>query len=358
MVRRVGILSGGGDCAGINAAIAATVMTGVPLGCEFLGFMRSWEGLLDGDYRELGIDDVRGISHLGGTVLRSTNKGRFAAKTGVGEDRRIPEVYLRQAKERMDELGVEGLIVIGGDGSLSGAQQMFELGVPIIGIPKSIDNDLAGTDRTIGFSTAIQVVVDACDRIHTTATSHDRMFFVECMGRSTGWLSLHAGLASGAAAILIPEFPFSLERLLAFLRDRRDHEWTASIVVVAEAVTLEGRSVARDISSDAEMLYGGVSGILMARIEQAAPQEFDMRNVVLGHTQRGGPPNAEDRILGRRLGVAAMEAYAEGAYGCMVGIRSNTIERVPIADAIAVVKRVPPESVAYQTARALGVFFQ
>jgi len=358
MATRIGIMSGGGDCAGINAAIAAAVMTGDPLGYEFVGFMRGWEGLLDGRFRELGIEDVHGISHLGGTILRTTNKGRFGAKSGTGAVRAIPAEVLRQARDRLAEMDIDGLIVVGGDGTLSGALQLEELGVRIVGIPKSIDNDLSGTDRTLGFGTAVQVAVDAIDRIHTTATSHDRMFFVESMGRSAGWLALHAGLASGAAAILLPEFPFALERLLAFLRHRRDTQHTASIVVVAEAVTLEGHAVARTTDLTSEVLYGGISTQLMARLETLAPDEFDLRNVVLGHTQRGGPPNADDRILSKRFGVAAMEAYANGAFGCMVGLRGNAIELVPIAEAVGSIKRVTTESMAYRAARTLGVFFQ
>ena len=211
--RKIGILTAGGDCAGLNTAIASIVNSGLPLGYSFLGFEKGWEGLLDPIMcRELDANMVRGINHLGGTILRTTNQGRFAGKVGgKGGYNLIPAEILKMACDNLVQLGVEGLIAIGGDGTLSAAAQLADYGVPIVGVPKSVDNDLSGTDATFGFSTAVSVAVDAMDKIHTTASSHERIFLVECMGRHAGWIALYAGLAGNANAILLPEFTLDID---------------------------------------------------------------------------------------------------------------------------------------------------
>lgn len=356
--KKIGIINGGGDCAGLNAVIASVVKTGLPLGYEFVGIRRGFEGLLlPMQYKTLGYDDVRGISHLGGTILGSTNKGRFAAKAGEGESQQIPDEILREAKHNIDELGLEGLIVIGGDGTLSGALQLAALDVPMVGVPKTIDNDLRSTDKTFGFSTAVQVAVDAIDKIHTTATSHDRTIFVECMGRYTGWIALFAGLASSADAILLPEFPFSVARLIAYLRDKRqDHGSLSNIIVVAEGVKVANTLAVQSYGGNGEVSLGGVSLRLMHEIETMAANEFEMRHVVLGHIQRGGSPNSEDRILAKEYGVAAMLAYHNKQYNSMVCVRSNILETVPLADAVRGLKVVTSDSREYTTAKTLGIF--
>ncbi len=355
-MRRIGIINSGGDCPGLNAVIASVTKYGLSLGgYEFLGFIKGWEGLLDGEYKRLDLEAVQGISGQGGTILRTTNKGRFGAKTGAdGVTKRIPEDIIRQAKESLQALDCEGLIVIGGDGTLSGALQLQAAGVNIVGVPKTIDNDLQGTDRTFGFSSAVQVVVEAMDRIHTTATSHDRVIFVETMGRSAGWIALRAGLAGGADAILLPEFPFDLKALVERLRWRYQH-FGSSVVVVAEGAQIDGQTIGH-AAGHGEVLLGGVSTQLMAAIERIAPDEFEMRNVVLGHVQRGGTPNPADRVIAQAYGVAAMKAYHAGQFGKMVRYASLHVELLPIEDAVGAVKRVTEDALEFVTARDLGVF--
>jgi 6-phosphofructokinase len=355
MGMKIGILTGGGDCAGLNAVIAAIVKTGTPMGHTFVGFEKSWEGVLDPVmYRDLDLDAVRGISHLGGTILRTTNRGRFAGKTGAGGTNKIPEDILQMAKANLEKLGIEGLIVIGGDGTLAAAHQLAEKGVPIVGVPKTIDNDLSGTDMTFGFSTAVTVAVDALDKIHTTASSHDRVFFVECMGRHAGWISLYAGTAANANAILMPEFSVNVPELVDFLRRRIKHRGSA-IVAVAEGLEFEAYAPESG-ASDAEIKLRGASDNIMLAVEAAAPGEFEMRNVVLGHTQRGGTPVAEDRLLAKRYGSAAIEAMDAGKYGTMVRLRGGLIETIPILEATGSLHRVTKDAHQYQTAQKLGIY--
>lgn len=353
-LKTIGIITGGGDCAGLNAVISGIVKAGIPLGYEFIGFERGWEGLLDMQFVNLDRAAVRGISHLGGTILRTTNKGRFAAKVGMGDANAIDPDILDQAKRNHDRLGLSGLIVIGGDGTLSGAMQLADRGVNIVGVPKSIDNDLSSTDKTFGFSTAVQVAVDAIDKIHTTAASHDRVFFIECMGRHAGWISLQAGLAAGANAILLPEFDVNMTSLLEYLRSRKQHHKRSAICVVAEGIKIKNRSLK---AAGAEVSLVGASEAIMLELEQyMEPDEFEMRHVVLGHTQRGGSPNAEDRILSKRYGVAAIEALHDGKYGHMVSVRAGEMGIVPILEAVGELKRVTTDSYEYSTAQKLGIY--
>ncbi len=358
-VKRVGILTGGGDCAGLNAVISSVVRSGIPLGYEFVGILKGWEGILDPPMlRPLALEDVRGISHLGGTILRTTNQGRFAAKAGAGGVSGIPEETLRMVERNMKANRIDALIVIGGDGTLSGAQQLMDLtGARVVGVPKTIDNDLQGTDRTFGFSTAVEVVREALDRIHTTAASHDRVIFVETMGRHAGWIALYGGVAGGADAILLPEFPFDLQDLTAFLRRDKEREF-ASVVVVAEGARINGQQSKRQSGgSQREDKLGGTADRLLAAVEEMAPGEFEMRTVVLGHTQRGGSPNAEDRILSRAYGAAAMDAVHAGKFGCMVSLRQGKMDIVPIADAVGGLKLVTADDPVFAAARRIGISF-
>ncbi len=356
-MRTIGVLNSGGDAAGLNTVIAALVTTGAPLGYRFLGFEKGWEGILDPVmYQELTPQSVKRIAHLGGTILRTANKGRFAGKSGgPNQVNSIPEEILDMAVRNLKALDVEGLIVIGGDGTLSAAMQLSEHGVRIIGVPKTIDNDLPSTDQTFGFSTAVQVAVDAIDRLHTTAESHERVIFVECMGRFAGWIALYAALAGGADCVIVPEVSCSSEEILTFLRKRRNEGYHHSIVVVAEGVALEdGEHVGRDTGTP-ELTLGGISEQIMQTINKMAPGEFEMRNTVLGHTQRGGTPNAEDRILAKKYAVAAMHAYHNGESGQMVALRGKDIILQPISDAGGPLRGVTPDCIEYQTARALGI---
>lgn len=354
--KTIGIVNSGGDCAGINTVIASAVIAGSRLGYNFIGFELGWEGLIDRKYMHIGLEEAGRIQNLGGTVLHTTNRGRFAAKVGQGEKKVIDPEILRACKDSLDALNVDGLLVIGGDGTLSGALQLAETGVKMVGIPKSIDNDLYATDQTFGFATAVEVAVDAIDKIQTTAFSHNRIFLVECMGRNAGWLSLYAGLAAGADAILLPEFPTSMEDIVAFLRHRRDNHRNSTIIVVSEAFEIDGKPVIRSSDATNEVIFSGISGELMRRVEQLAPNEFEMRNVVLGHTQRGGSPSATDRILSKRFGTRALEAYHNGLYGYMVALQNDKIVPVKIEDAVNQLKLVTRGDKIYEAARQTSIF--
>lgn len=355
-MKKIGIINSGGDCAGLNAVISSIVKTGSNLGYEFVGFYRGWEGLLDPlDYTALTRESVRGISHLGGTILRTTNRGRFAGKIGAGDVYRIDPEILGMAKKNAEALGLEGLIVIGGDGTLSAAVQLSDYGLKIIGVPKTIDNDLGATDKTFGFSTAVQVAVDALDKIHTTATAHDRVFLVECMGRHAGWISLFAGLAGSANAVLLPEFGLNVDDFISFLKTRRSAGRGSAVVVVAEGINISNR-LGEDKRRASEHSLAGASQLLMEEIEARAPDEFELRNVILGHTQRGGSPNAQDRILAKRYGVEAMLAYDRGEESVMVAIRSGQAMTVPIGEAVHSLKLVTKDTPEYVLSEKLGMF--
>ena len=353
--KRIGIINSGGDCAGLNAVIASAVKAGEKMGYSFLGFERGWEGLLHPiRYRALDSAAVSGISYLGGTILGTVNKGRFGAKAGEGDRRSIPDDILREAKENLETLDCDGLIVIGGDGTLSAAAQLAAIGVNLVGVPKTIDNDLGATSRTFGFSTAAQVAVDAMDRIHTTASSHGRVILVETMGRHSGWIALRAGLAGGADAILLPEFAFKIEDFIAYLHNRYTNHGS-SVVAVAEGAKIQNRLITQGKASG-EVRLGGVVFQLMEEIERRAPEEFEMRAVVLGHVQRGGTPNSADRALSKAYGVEAVNAFERGEFGRMVAYDNSQMITVPLQHAIGSLKRVTADSMEYKTARQLGVF--
>ena len=354
--RRVGILTGGGDCAGLNAVVASIVKAGIYHGgYEFVGFLKGWNGILEKKYRFLGLDDIHGISSLGGTILGTTNHGRFNAN-GSGDGQSIPRDVLEEAKRNLDELGVEGLIVIGGDGTLSGALQLGSLGVNIVGVPKTIDNDISGTDQTFGFSSAVDVAVESLDRIHTTASSHERVFFVECMGRNAGWITLHSGLAASANVILMPEFQVDIPSLVDFLRERVKTRGSA-VVAVAEGISAHYRDTVVDNAYvDREVKLVGAASLIMHDIEQHCPGEFEMRSVVLGHTLRGGSPNAVDRNLSKQYGLGAFEAYDKGNFGSMVKIHNGQTGTVSIAEAVGLQKLVTHDNPLYQTAKSLGAY--
>lgn len=354
--KTIGIINSGGDCAGINTVIASAVLSGIRAGYRFIGFELGWEGLIDRKFIELGHEEAIHIQNLGGTVLRTTNRGRFAAKVGKGETKQIAPEVLQACKDSMEALDVDGLLVIGGDGTLSGALQLAEYDVKMVGIPKSIDNDLYATDLTFGFSTAVQVAVDAIDRIQTTAFSHNRIFLVECMGRNAGWLSLYAGLASGADAILLPEFPTSMDDIVAFLRHRRDNHRDSTVIVVSEAFEIDGKASIQGGTATNEVIFSGITDELIRQVEALAPNEFEMRNVVLGHTQRGGSPCALDRILSKRFGTRAIEAYQQGMFGYMVALQNDKIQTVRIEDAVNQLKLVTRDNKIFQAARQTGIF--
>jgi 6-phosphofructokinase 1 len=353
--KTIGILNSGGDCAGLNAVIAAIVRAGTPYGYRFIGFERGWEGVLTPvSYRHLDLEAVRGISHLGGTILYTANRGRFGAKVGSGEHQTIDPSILREAKKNLEKLHVDGLIVIGGDGTLSGAAQLSKLGVRIIGVPKTIDNDLSNTDKTFGFSTAVSIAAEAMDKITTTATSHGRVFFVECMGRTAGWITLYAGLAAHTNAILLPEFPFDLKDFLRFL-DKRIATRKSAIIAVAEGLSLQLAALVQGKSRE-EFRLAGASNKLMHIIESAYPGKYEMRNTILGHIQRGGSPNSQDRILAKRYGVAAFEAFHKGRTHHMVALKNGVMKAVPLTTATGHIKSVTKLDPVYLTAKKLGIY--
>jgi len=357
---RIGIINGGGDCAGLNAVIASIVKTGLPHGYEFIGFMKGFDGTLKPNQTvKLDYEAVRGITHQGGTILRTTNHGnRFPSKRADGQKLIMPPDILNEILETNKELGLDAWIVIGGDGTLSSAIPFIEAGVKVVGVPKTMDNDLKRTDKTFGFSTAVEVVTEALDRVHTTATSHDRVFFVETMGRNAGWVALYSGLAGGADAILIPEIKFSYEKIIELLRQRRETGRNYAVIVVAEgAAEIEEGQILKSANSEKENQLGGISEQIMRQIKERTGDEFEMRNVVLGHLQRGGAPNAEDRILSQRYGAAAMNLVMEGKFGRMVALQGNDVVDVDLMGIDDGVKMVTAEDPIIKSARDLGISF-
>ncbi len=337
---RIGVLTGGGDCPGLNAVIRAVVRRGLAEGGHsFLGFRHGWAGVLGDDATELTLSSTAGILPRGGTILGTSRTNPFAdGQGGTGPVRRT-----------LSARGVDALIAIGGEDTLGVALRLHGDGVPIVGVPKTIDNDLGGTDMTFGFQTAVQIVTDAIDRLHTTAESHNRVMVVEVMGRHAGWIATHAGIAGGADAILVPERPFDIGEVVAHLRRRHERGRSFSIVVVAEGATptegvLQTRAEATDAFGHARL--GGIGVTLETEIEQRTG--YETRVTILGHVQRGGTPVAFDRVLATRFGVAAMEAAAAGRFGVMVGLRGTAIVEVPLEDALREPKLLDPG--LYETA--------
>ena len=341
---RIGVLTGGGDCPGLNAVIRAVVRQGVTVhGFEFFGFRAGWAGVLEDDGYVLDIENTRGILHRGGTILGTSRTNPY--KDGDGT---------QAVKRTLERRGIDALIPIGGDDTLGVAKRLTADGVPCVGVPKTIDNDLDGTDYTFGFWTAVQIATEAVDRLHTTAESHNRVIVVEVMGRHAGWIALHAGVAGGADVILIPEEPFDVEQVCDVLRKRHETGKTFSIVVVAEgAVPKNGELTTSSGEVDAfgHVQLGGVGLWLQREIESRTG--YDTREVILGHTQRGGTPLAYDRMLATRFGLAAVDTVAAKQFGTMVALRGTRIELVPIDEALAAPKLVTPD--VYSEA---GVFFE
>ena len=330
---RVGVLTGGGDCPGLNAVIRAVVRKGVGVyGHEFVGFRDGWRGPLERLTMPLGVPEVRGILPRGGTILGSSRTNPFAVDGGV-------EAVTRNLRE----LGVDALVAIGGEDTLGVATKLAGRGVHVVGVPKTIDNDLNATDYTFGFDTAVNIAMEAIDRLHTTAESHHRALIVEVMGRHAGWIALHAGMAGGANVILLPEFPFSLERVCNYVQSRFESHY-APIVVVAEGATPDGGENAvleKGLDAFGHVRLGGIGEWLAGEIEKHTGKEA--RTTVLGHIQRGGTPTAFDRVLATRFGVHAIDAVQDAAWGSMVALRGTDIVRVPLAEATTELKLVSRE---------------
>jgi 6-phosphofructokinase 1 len=330
---KVGILTGGGDCPGLNAVIRAVVRKGERVhGDELVGFLDGWRGVIEGRTMPLDVERMRGTLPRGGTVLGTSRTNPYKVEDGV-----------RDCLANLERLGVEALVAIGGEDTLGVANQLTAEGVSVVGVPKTIDNDLSATEVTFGFHTAVQIATDAIDRLHTTAESHDRVMVCEVMGRHAGHIALYAGIAGGAAEILLPEEPFDIEEVCETLRRRHAKGRYASIVVVSEgAQPKEGSLVLKDAEVDAfgHVRLGGIANVLAAEIE--ARTGFETRVTILGHVQRGGTPTAYDRVLSTRFGIAAIDAVHEGAFGSMVALRADRIVRVPLSEAVGELKTVDP----------------
>ena len=358
-MERIGILTGGGDCPGLNAVIRATVKTAVhDYGIEAVGILDGYDGLVRNRMVPLSYDDASGILTRGGTILGASNKANPFRYYEPGEEERGPTDRCDDCLQNFQDAGLDALVCIGGDGTLSIANGLQEAGIPVVGVPKTIDNDVCETDVTFGFDTAVQIVANAIDRLHTTAQSHHRVMVVETMGRYVGWLALVGGIAGGGDVILIPEIDYQLEHIYEAIRWRRAHERTFTIVVVSEGVKPPGgeyviRGTVEE-STDARRL-GGVGAWLADTIEEAT--DIESRATVLGHLQRGGTPTARDRVLATRFGRNAMAAAARGEFGSLVALRGNDIETVPIARVADRQRSVDPESEIVQTARSVGTSF-
>lgn len=352
---RIGILNSGGDCPGLNAVIHGVVGAAHQLGWEVIGFKDGFEGLLPpGDFRILKPADTIGILKLGGTILGCTNKGHFAAKVGAGDVAEVPADIIARAKETMDRMEISALVVVGGDGSLTTGLQLYRAGWPIIGVPKTIDNDLCATAMTFGFDSAVTTVVDGLDRLNTTAESHKRVMVLEVMGRHAGWIALWGGIAGGASVILIPEIPFNLEKVAAFIRDRDAQGHHASLVVVAEGAKMpDGHIVTLGANCGGEVRLGGIGEQVAAKLQELTGKET--RSTTLGHLQRGGAPTSFDRILGMRFGVMAVKLAEQKAFGRMVSYQAYHVDSVPIEEAVNQLRLVNPDGEVVRAAKAVGI---
>jgi phosphofructokinase-like protein len=334
---RVGVLTGGGDCPGLNAVIRAVVRKGVKVhGLDFVGYRDGWKGPLEDLTMELGVPQVRGILPRGGTILGSSRTNPFKIEGGV---ERITENLARD--------GVDALVAIGGEDTLGVATKLADLGVNVVGVPKTIDNDLSGTDFTFGFDTAVNIASEAIDRLHTTAESHHRVLVVEVMGRHAGWIALHSGISGGANIVLIPERPFDIEDVCALVESRFQSHFSPILVVAEGAVPREGGEmtlVSGEKDAFGHVRLGGIGDRLAHEIETRTGKEA--RAVVLGHVQRGGTPTAFDRWLATRFGLNAIDAVAEGDYGKMMALRGTNIVRVPLIEGTGELKLVTPEEYA------------
>lgn len=332
--KKIGILTGGGDCPGLNAVIRAAVRRSIPRGYEMVGILDGWGGLLELKTRELNFEAVSGIIHVGGTILRTS-------RTNVLKD----EATIQKAFDNFKKLDLHALIAIGGEGTLTVSSRLSDMGMPIVGVPKTIDNDIDETDFTFGFDTAVEIATQAIDRLHTTAESHNRVMVVEVMGRHAGWIATYSGIAGGADVIIVPEYKMSIEEVCTIIRQRSARGKPFSIVVVAEGAKLRKGdkefTIAKDrLDAFGRPQLGGIAQALANEIEDTTG--IESRVTVLGHVQRGGTPTARDRVLATRFGAFAADLVHEEKWGYMAALKSNTIVAVHLKDAIAKLKCVDP----------------
>jgi len=342
-MKKIGVLTGGGDCPGLNAVIRAVVKRSISYGYEVIGIKKGWRGLIYGETEPLTNFSVSGILHVGGTILGTSRTNPFKS-----------EESLQRLMGNYKKFGIDALIAIGGEDTLEVANKLSEKGIQIVGVPKTIDNDVAGTDFTFGFDTAVSIVTDAIDKLHSTAESHDRIMVVEVMGRHAGWIATFAGIAGGADIILIPEVPYDIEEVCNMIRKRHERGKNFSIVVVAEGAKSKDMDKHITVSDQRDefghIKLGGIGSYIGSEIEKRTG--YDTRVTVLGHVQRGGSPTAYDRVLATRFGVAAVDLIKEGKFGKMVSFHCNKIEAVDLAKAVSKQKTVDME--IYEIAK---VFF-
>ncbi len=354
--KRIGILTSGGDCPGLNAVIRGAVKSCHQSGYDCVGFLKGYEGLYDPvQYIHLTPASTKGILTQGGTILGSTNKGRFAAIKGINDRVEIDPKLVRGVQETVEQLGITGLICVGGDGSLAIAQQFHEAGIPVVGVPKTIDNDLSATAFTFGFDSAIECATDALDRLHTTAASHERIMVLEVMGRHAGWIALHSGIAGGGDVILIPEIKWSYDNVCHKILHRESQGKKFTLVVVAEGAELPGGGHVGTEQEGQQIKLGGVGKAVTEEIERRLHRET--RLCILGHLQRGGTPTTFDRVLATMFGAHAVRLVVEGRFGEMIASRPPEMVSVPIIEAVHKIRQVDPNGPAVQAARALGISF-
>ena len=354
-IRTIGVCNGGGDCPGLNAVIRGVVRTAInEYGWQVIGVTNGFNGLIWPEQcTELTLEGIRGILPRGGTILGTTNRGNPFAYSLEENGQTVVRNYSPRCMENLKQLGIDALVVIGGDGTLHIANEFSKLGMKIVGVPKTIDNDLSATEVTFGFDTALHVATDAIDRLHTTAESHHRVMVIEVMGRDAGWIALHSGLAGGADVILIPEIPFTIETVCDAIRKREAAGRSFCLVVVAEGAKLPAKdALGKPIPTP---LPGQLANTIGYAIREYLKKE--VRVTVLGHVQRGGSPSPFDRILATRFGVCAVDLVARGEFGHMVCLRAGRIDSVPIAQAIGSPKRVDPAGDHVRAARAVGITF-
>jgi ATP-dependent phosphofructokinase / diphosphate-dependent phosphofructokinase len=353
---KVGIVTGGGDCPGLNAVIRAVAKAAQRRGWEAIGILGGYEGLLEPQKtKPLVGETLNGLLVRGGTILGTANQGKFSAKVGHGKLRQLPTELLEQTKRGCEQLDLAGLVSIGGDGSLSIAQQMFDYGIPVVGVPKTIDNDLAATTMTFGFDSAVACATDALDRLHSTAESHQRVMVLEVMGRYAGWIGIYAGIAGGADVILIPEIQFNYDSVCAKVKEREARGKTFSIVVVAEGAREVGADfvTSSGTSQPREARLGGIGAQVTEQIQKRTGKET--RCVVLGHLQRGGSPTNMDRALCTIFGAKAVELIAEKKFGQMVAYSGTGVTSVSLAEATKELRTVPLDGGFVTAARSLGI---
>jgi len=355
--KKIGLVTGGGDCPGLNAVIRSVVISAINLGWEVYGIERGFEGLLHRNrVHLLNTYDVRGIIHTGGTILGTTNRGNpFKLQVPADGGGGVVDIS-DKVVEQFHHLGLDSLVVIGGDGTLSIASDLARKGIPVIGVPKTIDNDLMATEMTFGFSTAVTTATEAIDKLHATAASHERVMIVEVMGRYAGWIALYSGVAGGADVILIPEIPYQLESIARKLHDRWRRKRNFAIIVAAEgAAPVGGQMIFKASEDGREPRLGGIAEQLAVDLNKLTG--YETRSLVLGHLQRGGQPTPADRLLATRFGAAAVRAIECGKKNVMVAYQSSAITTVPLEEAISKRKQVPLDYDVIRSARDLGVSF-